>query len=161
MAKLAAGSMPSPAPFDIARFAGIFAAIGLALGALGTALASILTGLLSLTWWQVPLLILGLILAISGPSVLLAYLKLRQRNLAPLLDACGWAVNASPKISALFGSTLTHQARLPKGAVRVLQDPFVERKRPWGALLVLMTLIAALVAGFWAFSRGIPWLGQG
>ena len=79
-----------PAPFDVGKFAGIFAAIGLAIGAIGTAIASVVTGFISLVWWQMPLAILGLILLISGPSVLLAYLKLRKRNLAPLLDANGW-----------------------------------------------------------------------
>ena len=33
-------------------------------------------------------------LAISGPSMLIAWLKLRQRNIGPILDANGWAVNA-------------------------------------------------------------------
>src|SRR5690606_28386712 len=37
--------------FDIAKFAGIFAAIGLAVGALGAALAAIFSGLMSLQWW--------------------------------------------------------------------------------------------------------------
>ncbi|QIK37867.1 hypothetical protein GWK36_07575 [Caldichromatium japonicum] len=146
---------PAPAaPFDIAKFAGIFAAIGLAVWALGTALASILTGLLSLAWWQFLLVILGLILAISGPSVLLAHLRLRQRNLAPLLDACGWAVNASPKISPLFGATLTQQARLPQGAVRVLQDPFARRGSRWKTLLALGFVAIALALGIWAFYQG-------
>jgi len=35
---------PAPTPFDIGKFAGIFPAIGLAVGAIGTALASALTG---------------------------------------------------------------------------------------------------------------------
>ena len=40
-----------------------------------------------------PLGLLALMLLISGPSMLLAWLKLRQRNLGPLLDANGWAIN--------------------------------------------------------------------
>jgi hypothetical protein len=77
--------------------------------------------------------------------VLLAHLKLRQRNLAPLLDANGWAVNAQARISLPFGATLTSTARLPKGAVRSLRDPFAEKKRPWKTYLALIVLIAALV----------------
>ncbi|BCU07779.1 hypothetical protein [Allochromatium tepidum] len=136
---------PAPAPFDIAKFAGIFAAIGLAVGAIGTALASVMTGLLSLSWWQIPLALLGLMLAISGPSMLLAHLKLRQRNLAPLLDANGWAVNAQAKISIPFGAMLTSTAQLPKGAARSLRDPFAEKKRPWKTYLVLLALLAGLI----------------
>lgn len=139
------GSAPAAAPFDIAKFAGIFAAIGLAVGAIGTAVASVMTGLLSLSWWQIPLALLGLMLAISGPSVLLAHLKLRQRNLAPLLDANGWAVNAKARISIPFGATLTSTAQLPKGAMRSLRDPFADKKRPWKTLLVLIALTAGAV----------------
>ena len=140
------GAAPAtPTSFDIAKFAGIFAAIGLAVGAIGTALAAVVTGFLSLSWWQMPLTLLGLLLAISGPSVLLAHLKLRQRNLAPLLDANGWAVNAQARISLPFGATLTKMAQLPKGAVRSLRDPFAEKKRPWKTYLVLIVLIAALI----------------
>ena len=71
----------------MAKFAGIFAAIGLAIGAIGTALAAVVTGFLGLVWWQMPLALVGIIFFISGPSMLLAWFKLRARNLAPLLDA--------------------------------------------------------------------------
>jgi hypothetical protein len=136
------------APFDIAKFAGIFAAIGLAIGAIGTALAAILTGLLALPWWQLPLVVAGVMLAISAPSMLLAYLKLRERNLAPLLDANGWAVNTRARINLPFGASLTGVAALPHGATRSFDDPYAERRRPWKSwLLVLVLLLAAL--GLW------------
>ena len=89
-----AAAPPAATAFDAARFAGIFAAVGLAIGAIGTAVASVVTGFLQLTWWQIPLAIAGLVLAVSGPSCVIAALKLRSRNLGPLLDASGWAVNA-------------------------------------------------------------------
>ena len=124
-AKTPADAKPAPpAPFDVAKFAGIFAAIGLAVGALGTALAAMLSGFLGLIWWQMPIAILGLLLIISGPSMVLAWFKLRQRNLSPLLDANGWAVNTKAKINIAFGTTLTLLAELPKGAKRSLRDPF-------------------------------------
>ena len=89
---------PTPpfAPFDIAKFAGIFAAIGLAIGAIGTALTAIAAGFLALKWWQMPLAVVGAMLLVSGPSMVLAWFKLRKRNLGPLLDANGWAVNMRP-----------------------------------------------------------------
>lgn len=90
-------AVAAPGGFDIAKFAGIFAALGLAVGAIGTALATVIASLLKLAWWQIPLAVLGVILAISGPSMLLAYLKLRARNLGPLLDANGWAINPWPR----------------------------------------------------------------
>jgi len=139
------GGPAAPAPFDIAKFAGIFAAIGLAVGAIGAALAAALTGLFSLAWWQLPLAIAGILLIISAPSMLLAYLTLRRRNLGPLLDANGWAVNARARINVPFGGSLTAVAELPKGSSRSLSDPYAEKKRPWKAWLFLVLLVIALV----------------
>lgn len=129
-------------PFDVAKFAGIFAAIGLAVGALGTAIASMMTGLMGLQWWQLPIVVVAVILAISGPSVLLAWLKLRQRNLGPILDANGWAVNTRAKINIPFGTALTGIAQLPKGADRSLTDPYAEKSLKWPVYLLILGLIA-------------------
>lgn len=105
-----------PAPFDIAKFAGIFAAIGMAIGAIGTFLTSLLSEVGKFAengWWAIPTLIICILLAISGPSMVLAWMKLRKRNLAPLLNANGWAINADAIVSVLFGNTLTEKADFP------------------------------------------------
>lgn len=147
-AKLEAGKAGAPPPFDVGKFAGIFAAIGLAVGAIGTALAAMVTGLLSLAWWQLPLALAGMMLVVSGPSMLLAWLKLRQRNLAPILEANGWAVNARAKINVPFGASLTSLATLPPGSERALHDPYAEKQTPWGLYLTLLVVIVAAVL-FW------------
>lgn len=149
----AAAAKPS---FDIAKFAGIFAAIGLAIGALGTALAAVFTGLMSLAWWQFPLVIVGIICAISGPSMLLAWFKLRRRSLGPILDGNGWAVNTQAKISIPFGAELTELASLPKGAKRSLRDPYEQSKPVWPWLLLLVALIAYGVYHFDLLARFFP-----
>lgn len=146
--KAETGKPPAAPAFDVGKFAGIFAAIGLAIGAIGTALASVVTGLLGLKGWQMPLALLGLALAISGPAMLMAWFKLRARNLGPLLDANGWAVNARAKINIPFGTSLTHLAKLPEGAERSLSDPYAEKKRPWGVYLAIAVLIVTAVY-FW------------
>lgn len=128
-------------PFDIAKFAGIFAAIGIALGAIGTMLLAVFSGFLKLTWWQMPIAIAGIMLAISGPSMLLAYLKLRKRNLAPILDANGWAVNARALINIVFGKTLTDLAVLPKNSTRVLRDPYAKKKFPFIPVIIILLLL--------------------
>lgn len=131
-------------PFDVGKFAGIFAAIGLALGAIGTAVATIIGGFMGLPLWQMPLTLGGLILVVSGPSMLIAYLKLRQRNLGPILDANGWAVNTKASINIPFGSTLTKMAELPRGADRILIDPFAEKQPPWKRWVFLLVLLTVL-----------------
>jgi len=133
----------APPPFDVGKFAGIFAAIGLAVGALGTALATMLAGLFALKWWQLPLALTGLLLIVSGPAVLLAWFKLRSRNLGPILDANGWAINARARINIPFGTSLTQVAQLPPNAERALTDPYAEKKAPWGwygAILAVLLL---------------------
>jgi hypothetical protein len=141
----ATAAAPPPAPFDAAKFAGIFAAIGLAIGAIGTALASVVTGFLGLKAWQMPLALLALVLLVSGPAVALAYFKLRNRNLGPILDANGWAVNTRARINIPFGGLLTQTARLPEGAERALTDPYAEKKTPWKTYVLLGALAAALL----------------
>jgi hypothetical protein len=145
-----AGKPPVEKAFDTGKFAGIFAAIGLAIGFIGTAIASIVTGLLRLTWWQWPLVIIGILLLVSGPSMFIAWFKLRKRNLGPILDANGWAVNARAKINIKFGTSLTSVARLPEGAERSLADPYADKKKPWSLYILIMLLIAALVL-FWKY----------
>ncbi len=137
-----------PVPFDIAKFAGIFAAIGLAIGAIGTALAAVAAGFLALKWWQMPLAVLGVILLISGPSMILAWFKLRKRSLGPLLDANGWAVNTAANINIAFGTALTQLAELPEGAERALTDPYAARKHRWVWWLLLITVVAGAVWGY-------------
>jgi hypothetical protein len=142
-AKLAA----APTPFDVGKFAGIFAAIGLAVGAIGTAAAAMFTGLLALKWWQIPLALGGLMLLISAPAMVLAWFKLRSRNLGPILDANGWAVNARARINIPFGTSLTQLAQLPEGAERALTDPYAEKERPWKLYLAIAVVI--FVAAAW------------
>ena len=136
-------------PFDIAKFAGIFAALGMAIGMIGTALASVASGLYGLPWWQYIVIFLGIILIISGPSMLLAYFKLRRRNLAPILNANGWAVNAEAIINVPFGVTLTSVAKFP---VLKLKDPFAEKGLPWwGKLLICLGVLLLIAAGVGAY----------
>lgn len=150
--KLESGAKPATpagaAAFDVGKFAGIFAAIGLAVGAIGTAVASLVTGLLSLKGWQIPMVLIGAPLAISGPSVALAWFKLHSRNLGPILDANGWAVNARARINIPFGTSLTQLAQLPEGADYFLSDPFAEKSRPWGKLSLVLLLLLGLAAWY-------------
>ncbi|MDZ4200863.1 MAG: hypothetical protein U1C96_01785 [Gallionella sp.] len=142
---------PPKPPFDVAKFAGIFAAIGLAIGAIGGILASIVSGVLGLKFWQIPLALIGLMLLISLPSMAMAWFKLKRRNLGPILDACGWAINARVHINIPFGTSLTALAALPKGAGRSLVDPYAEERVLWPYYLVIA---AGFVALAWLWHLG-------
>ncbi|MBQ2113388.1 MAG: hypothetical protein II194_09250 [Bacteroidales bacterium] len=139
---------PAP-PFDIAKFAGIFAAIGMALGMIGSALVSIFKGLNALPWWKLILVFVAIMLVISGPAMVLAWLKLRRRNIAPLLNANDWAVNASSKISIPFGETLTDVARYPR---MNLKDPYKKDLATWQKLLISILCLAVVFVALWLFN---------
>ena len=139
----AAAQQPAqPAPFDIAKFAGIFAAIGMAVGYIGSFFTSLALGLRGLGWWGW-LIIPGLLLVISGPSMILAWMKLRKRNLAPLLNANGWAINADAIVSVLFGNTLTEKADFP---VLKLKKKGLTKGGKWAIAIAVVLAIAAAIA---------------
>ena len=81
--------------------------------------------------------------------MVMAWLKLRKRNLAPLLNANGWAVNAQAFVNITFGATLTKMAQFPKVA---LADPFADKGMAWWKkLLIGVVLLAIGVAALWYF----------
>jgi hypothetical protein len=138
---------------DIGKMVGVIAAIGVGAGALGTLLGGLVSGFMGLQpWWAKLVAIGGVVMIISGPSVLIAWLKLRQRTLGPVLDANGWAVNGRVKVNLPLGYKLTARAVLPPGSVRSLKDPYEDhaaaRRRFlfWTAVVVVA---AALIAARW------------
>ena len=148
------GAEKAPAPFDMARFAGIFAAVGLAIGSIGAFLTSLLSEVKEMHAWAL-LIVPTILLLVSGPSMILAWMKLRRRNLAPLLNANGWAVNADAIVNVLFGNTLTEQAEYP-----VLGDKAIRRKgekakgKKWAIVLAVIVVLAAVAAvGYWLWVR--------
>jgi hypothetical protein len=140
-----APSQPPPTKIDT----GTLAAIGLVLTTLLAALGGIFGAFTKLAVWQMPFALLGIILAISVPSMLIAWLKLRQRNLGPILDANGWAVNTRAKINIPFGSSLTSVATLPAGSHRDLTDPFAQSHKGRNRLIALLVVLILLAAAWY------------
>ena len=143
------GKPAAAPPFDIAKFAGIFAAIGVAVGMLGAALTGLIAELKAMQWWQLILVFVGIMLLISGPAMVMAWLKLRRRNIAPLLNANGWAVNAASKVSIPFGETLTEIAQFPK---MKLKDPYKKGLAPWKKFIISIVCLALVFAALWLFN---------
>jgi hypothetical protein len=130
---------PEPKKVDV----GTVAALGVAFGAIGTlltALVGYLSGLIQLPFWQLCLALAAILTALSSPSMLIAWLKLRQRNLGPILDANGWAINGRVKMNVPFGGALTHTAEVPPGALPTLAVRYPEP--PTALRKLILTLIA-------------------
>ncbi|WP_295855581.1 hypothetical protein [uncultured Xylophilus sp.] len=136
---------------------GTVAALGVALGSISAVLVGIFGKFVELGPW-IPIAIVGIVAAISGPSMLIAWLKLRQRSLGPILDASGWAVNGRMKVNTRLGASLSKIAQVPPGATALARDPFAERKGPaW--LLGLVVVVVLLAAGAWRMGwldRALP-----
>ncbi len=146
-----ARAAPAPTPVDVGKMVGIIAALGVGAGAVGTLFGGFVSGFLSLEpWWAKLVAVLGVVLAISGPATMLAWLKLRQRTLGPVLDANGWAINGRVRLNIPLGSILTATAVLPRNATRSLVDPYEDRRarrrRQLLTLLVLALIVALAVA---------------
>jgi len=73
---------------------------------------------------------------------------LRKRNLGPILDANGWAINNVAKMNIPFGKSLTDMPKIPAGSERSLADPFAEKENPWPKIIVVLILLA-IIAGCW------------
>ena len=122
---------------------GTVAALGVAFGSIGTFVGLIFGRVLDVIQLG-PLAIVGAFLGvmamISAPSIILAVIKLRKRNLGPILDANGWAVNADAKINVPLGTSLTAIATRPIGSLLDPRDPFAEKKSPWPKILVAVVV---------------------
>ena len=135
---------------DVGAVAAISVAIA-GIGALVTTLFGQLMGLLQLPFWQFCLVVAALISVVSGPAMILAWLKLRKRNLGPILDANGWAINAKAKINVPFGASLTQVARLPIGAKLGGADNYGEKPNRWLKIVkiaVVVCFISSLLNHF-------------
>ena len=131
---------------------GTVAAIGVALGSISAVLVGVFGKFVDLGPW-IPIAICGIVLAISGPSMLIAWLKLRQRSLGPILDASGWAINGRMKVNVRLGASLSQTGRVPAAATRLLQDPFKERHgQAWlvGACIAALVLLVVVWRFGWA-----------
>ncbi len=124
----------------------VIALLSLAIGSLAAGAATVLAFLGKVPVALLPIVLGGVALVVSGPSLLLAFIKLRKRNLGPILDANGWAINAKAKINVPFGERLTAVAKLPGGAILNSDDRYAEKRVLWPKFA-----IAALVL-IWIYS---------
>ena len=137
--------------FDIAKFAGIFAALGMALGLIGQFVVSLVKGIAALKIWKLVLIIIAIMLVISLPSVFMTWRKLRRRDLGPVLNANGWAVNASAFVKPKFGKSLTSIVRYPKlKAVDPAEARKVRRRK-----CIIWTVVVLVLAGcgWWGWNK--------
>lgn len=148
-----AAAAPAQKKMDI----GVLAAISVAISSVTVIMGTLLAKFFDLGYLM-PLGVLGVFLLISGPAMLIAFMKLRQRNLGPILDANGWAVNALTRVNIPLGRSLTELRKLPAGSHRTLADPFAPKKSVWPKVLLVLLLLGGVVWGLYRTNLLHRWL---
>jgi hypothetical protein len=137
---------PAATPTKPAFDPSVIALLSVAFGSLAAAFATVLAFLDKWPLWKLPFAAIGVMLIISGPSMILAFIKLRKRNLGPILDANGWAVNAKASINVPFGTSLTRIAKLPPGSTVDVNDKFAQKSAVWPKVVLVLFAI------WWAYA---------
>jgi hypothetical protein len=133
---------PVASTFDIAKIMGIFAAIGMAIGYIGQFFVAVFTKASSMPSWKLLVAIAVIMLVISGPSMFIAWRKLRKRDLGPVLNANGWAINAQSLVRVKFGKTLTSLAKYPK-LTAVDREARARLTRRWIFIILALAVVCA------------------
>ncbi|MGB2819843.1 MAG: hypothetical protein WBF17_02590 [Phycisphaerae bacterium] len=82
-------------------------------------------------------LLIGVLLVVV-PTSLVAWLKLRRRDLSAILEGSGWAVNARMRLTRRQSRYFTNRPRYPAGAKGV-------SRVPWRGIVIIAVLIAIVL----------------
>ena len=110
------------------------AAIGIGVGMVTAAFASLMAAISHMTTLQLVGSAAAVVLLVSLPSVILTWFKLRSRDLGAILNASGWAVNRP----------LYFSMRRARAFTRCASDPFLRRLVSL-TLLFIVSVIAAVI----------------
>ena len=80
--------------------------------------------------------------------MIVTWFKLRARDVAPILNACGWAINRRLRLSLKLGRIFTTEAVLPANAERQLTDPFADDNTVRNRIVAILILVG-VVALLW------------
>jgi hypothetical protein len=144
---------PAPAATDASNsaFTGNIAMLSIGVGMLGAAFAGFVGIVAGLPCWKVLLGIAAIVLSVSLPSVILAWLKLRSRDLGVVLNAGGWAVNRplyfGVALAKLFTRSVKYEAK-----VSVARDPYAS-KTPIKIIIALIVIGVLAVGGYFLFAK--------
>lgn len=148
----AAAAAPAAQPANGAALASSVAALGVGVGMAGAACAGLIGLVAGLPLWKVLAGVAAIILLVSLPSVVLAWFKLRARDLGAILNAGGWAVNRPLFFSMGLARTFTRRAALPADAA-VARDPYASHT-VLKCVLVVMLLALGTLGVCWKLQYG-------
>ncbi|MDY6913045.1 MAG: hypothetical protein SVT52_01120 [Planctomycetota bacterium] len=129
---------PASKPPTGLHVGGLLVGGGVAVAALGSAAAYITKTLGGLEWWKILIGLAAAVLAVMLPTSIVAFLKLRRRDLSAILEGSGWAVNAQMCLTGRQSRYFTQRPDYPQGARGT-------NSRLW-AFVVVIVVLAAVVA---------------
>ncbi|MEG2414292.1 MAG: hypothetical protein RR982_06240 [Kiritimatiellia bacterium] len=144
---------PAPAGNGGAMMASV-ATLGIALSFIATAVTGVVASLTNTPFWKIGLAVTGIIFVVSIPSVILTWFKLRARDLAPVLNASGWAINRTIGLTPGLGKLFT-QCAVYVGQ-RFICPPMKESHVKRALLLWLFFLAVAIAVAGWFFCPCSP-----
>ena len=103
---------PADASANGAALASSVAALGIGISMVGAMIGGLIGLIAGFPPWKVAIGVLLVVLAVSLPSVILTWFKLRRRDLGAVLNACGWAVNRPLRFSQKLAKRFTRRACL-------------------------------------------------
>ena len=118
-----------------AAMASSVAAIGIGIGMVTAAAASLMAVVSGMNAKEVAISIVALVLVVSLPSMILTWFKLRKRDLGAILNAGGWAVNRPMYFSMKRARAFTKCAPNPM----------------WLSTLLSIALVAGIIWGLAAY----------
>jgi len=136
----AGGQQPAEQTRPAGLSGGVLMGGGLAIAALGSALAYITKTLAGLKWYTILIGILVAAAAVILPTSIVAFVRLRRRDLSAILEGSGWAVNARMRLTYRQSRYFTQRPDYPPGARGVV-------RRKWWIWLIVGVLAAVLAAG--------------
>jgi len=110
---------------------------GVAVAALGSATAYIAKTLAETSWLAILMGVLGAILLVLIPTAIIAFFKLRRRDLSAIREGSGWAVNTRMRLTSKQGRFFTERPPCPHGAIEI--------KRLFWRRVLWLTLAALLL----------------
>jgi hypothetical protein len=128
-----------------------------AVAALSSAFAYLMSTLSTIDLTQVLAITGGLAALVLVPPTLLAAVRLRQRDLGRVLEAGGWAINSRLRLPSWAGAVFTRTPPLPPGSVKSsgellvqyrsrAMDEVVQRSRTVGWALLFAAAVATAAA---------------
>jgi hypothetical protein len=146
---------------------------GVAFAAVGSALAYVVAELSRLGPQKIVIGVAALVGLLALPSLVLAWIKIRNRNLAVLLEAGGWALNDRLRLTTTLGYLFTRRPDRPLGSTVDWADqiPFSLAMNPdasselsrqlWKRLRLIILVLTLFALASWLWIGLLdPWMSR-